>query len=98
MTRRAVQMLVVIVAGVALALGAVGAYSYGRDYTLHRGFATVVQLPRAGIGRLLNVRFDSPALHRRAGYIVYLPPGYSSHRRYAVDSCCTGCRVNRGCS
>jgi enterochelin esterase-like enzyme len=68
-----------------LAVGALGVASYGRTYNLHRGFAPVVQLPRAGTGRLLDIRFRSAALHRRAGYMVYLPPGYSSARRYPVD-------------
>jgi S-formylglutathione hydrolase FrmB len=85
MSRRAAQMIAVAVACVAVALGAMGAYSYGRDYTLHRGFAMVVQLRRAGIGRLLNVRFHSTALHRRADYMVYLPPGYSPAKSYPVD-------------
>ena len=65
-------------------VGLFGAYGYGRDYNLHRGFAAVVPLPRAGTGRLLAVNYYSTALHRRAGYMVYLPPGYSSNRRYPV--------------
>jgi enterochelin esterase-like enzyme len=65
-------------------VGLFGAYGYGRDYYLHRGFAALVQLPRGGTGRLLAVNYYSTALHRRAGYMVYLPPGYSSHRRYPV--------------
>ena len=32
----------------------------------------------------LTVRFFSPALHRRADYVVYLPPGYSRRQRYPV--------------
>jgi enterochelin esterase-like enzyme len=64
--------------------GAVGAYGYAKDYSLHRGFATVPQLPRAGTGRLLQVSFYSPALHRRADYMVYLPPGYRTTQRYPV--------------
>ena len=68
-----------------LAAGALGAVSYGQAYNLHRGFAAVVQLPRAGTGRLLDIRFRSAALHRRAGYMVYLPPGYSPAKRYPVD-------------
>ena len=68
-----------------LAAGALGATGYGRDYNLHRGFATVVPLPRAGTGRLLDISFRSTALHRRADYMVYLPPGYRPGRRYPVD-------------
>jgi enterochelin esterase-like enzyme len=77
-----------IVAGLAattvLLLGGLGVYAYGQDYNLHRGFTTVVQLPRAGTGRLLNIGFRSAALHRRADYMVYLPPGYTPARRYPV--------------
>ncbi|HLJ03508.1 MAG TPA: alpha/beta hydrolase-fold protein [Solirubrobacteraceae bacterium] len=78
------RLCVVLAAAAVWTAGAVGAYSYGRDYNLHRGFATLVQLPRAGTGRLLDVRFYSPALRRMAGYTVYLPPGYSPARRYPV--------------
>ncbi len=64
--------------------GLLGAYSYGQDYYQHRGFATLVQLPRAGTGRLENVDFYSQALHRRADYLAYLPPGYDRAHRYPV--------------
>ena len=64
--------------------GLFGVYSYGRDYSLHRGFATLVQLRRAGTGRLESVRFYSEALHRTADYLVYLPPHYSPRHRYPV--------------
>jgi enterochelin esterase-like enzyme len=77
----------VLLAAAALALvvcGVAGAYSYGRDYYLHRGFATLANLPRAGTGRLLHVSFYSPSLHRQADYLVYLPPGYNPARRYPV--------------
>ena len=64
--------------------GLLGTYSYGQDYYLHRGFATVVQLPRAGTGQLLRVALYSRALHRKADYLVYLPPGYNPAQRYPV--------------
>jgi enterochelin esterase-like enzyme len=67
-----------------LTAGLVGAYSYGVAYSVHRGFESIVQLPRAGTGRLLQVDFTSSALHRKADYLVYLPPGYSKARRYPV--------------
>ena len=67
-----------------LLLGGVGVYAYGQDYSLHRGFASVVQLPRAGTGRLLNIQFRSGALNRQADYMVYLPPGYTPAKRYPV--------------
>jgi enterochelin esterase-like enzyme len=69
---------------VLIACGVAGAYSYGRDYYVHRGFATLANLPRAGRGRLLHVTFYSPSLHRQADYLVYLPPGYNVARRYPV--------------
>ena len=79
-------------------VGLFGAYGYGRDYYLHRGFAALVQLPRAGTGRLLAVNYYSTALHRRAGYMVYLPPGYSSIVATRSTTCSTGCPVSRRCS
>ncbi len=66
------------------AAGVAGAYSYGQNYYVHRGFATLVQLPRAGTGRLLRVSFFSRALNRQASYLAYLPPGYDPARRYPV--------------
>jgi len=65
------------------AVGLVGAYSYWESYYQHRGFQTVAFLPHAQRGHLETVRFYSAALHRRADYLVYLPPGYGqSTRRY----------------
>jgi enterochelin esterase-like enzyme len=84
MSRRLLRAAVVVAALSVIALGTMGAVGYGRDYDVHRGFARIVNLPRAGTGRLLNVPFFSPALHRRADYLVYLPPGYRSTRRYPV--------------
>ena len=70
-------------AGIGVA-GIAGAYSYGRNYDLHRGFAVPAQLRQAGRGKLLTVQFYSAALHRRADYLVYLPPSYSRRQRYPV--------------
>ena len=67
-----------------LMLGLIGAYSYGQAYSKHRGFISVAQLPRAGRGTLLSVNFYSPALRRRAFYLVYLPPGYTPAKHYPV--------------
>jgi enterochelin esterase-like enzyme len=79
--RRVISMAA---AATMMVAGLAGAYSYGRAYSQHRGFATVLQIPRAGTGRLLNVNFYSWALHRRAYYLVYLPPGYKASHRYPV--------------
>src|SRR6185437_12573926 len=84
MTRLLARVGAVLCAVALLAVGLAGAYSYGRNYDLHRGFSKLVQLPRAGTGRLEAVRFYSPALHRNAGYLVYLPPHYSPARHYPV--------------
>ena len=85
MRRRTLRRALAIVAVAALAgAGLVGAYSYGQAYNLHRGFAALVPFRRAGSGRLEAVRFYSPALHRDADYLVYLPPHYSPARRYPV--------------
>ncbi len=75
---------ILLVAVVVPVCGIFGAYGYARDYSLHRGFSTLVPLPRAGTGRLLNVRFYSRALRRNARYLVYLPPGYTAAKRYPV--------------
>ena len=84
MSRRLLHAGVAVAVLGVIAVGAMGAVGYGRDYYVHRGFAQLVNLPRAGTGRLLEVHFDSRALHRRADYLVYLPPGYSGKRRYPV--------------
>ncbi len=84
MRKLGVKTAILLAAGSVIVVGLLGAYSYGRDYYLHRGFVALVPLPRAGTGRLLAVNYYSAALHRRADYMVYLPPGYSSHRRYPV--------------
>lgn len=79
--RRVVSMAAATTMMVA---GLAGAYSYGQAYSQHRGFAMVLKIPRAGSGRLLNVNFYSRALHRRAYYLVYLPPGYKASNHYPV--------------
>jgi D-alanyl-D-alanine carboxypeptidase len=74
-------------AAIAVALvgaGLAGAYSYGRNYELHRGFAAPARVSHAGSGRLELVRFYSRALHRNADYLAYLPPHYTSRRHYPV--------------
>ncbi|HET6869055.1 MAG TPA: hypothetical protein VFH80_24300, partial [Solirubrobacteraceae bacterium] len=76
------RILLALIAAAIMVAGLSGAYSYGRDYSLHRGFTTLVQLRRAGTGRLESVSFYSRALHRNAGYLVYLPPDYSARHRY----------------
>ncbi len=76
-------LLTALVVGYAV-VGLIGALAYVEDYYLHRGFATPVRLARAPAGRLLTVHFYSPALHRRADYLVFLPGGYSPARRYPV--------------
>ena len=78
------RLLLSLLALALLIAGLAGAYSYGQAYSQHRGFVTIARLPRAGKGRLLNVNFYSPALHRRAYYLVYLPAGYAPTRHYPV--------------
>lgn len=84
MRRSARRIAIVLIAVTVTAAGMVGALSYARDYSVHRGFGTVVQFRRAGTGRLVKVRFFSPALRRTADYLAYLPPHYSVARRYPV--------------
>src|SRR2546421_8289550 len=78
------RLISVVIALTTMVVGLAGVYSYGQAYSQHRGFAVVVKTPRAGSGRLLNVNFYSRALHRRAFYLAYLPPGYNASRRYPV--------------
>ncbi len=71
-----------------LAVGGLGAYRYGENYWLYRGFAppkdaSFVRV--AGVERQITVA--SPALGgRRQQVVVFLPPGYGAHphRRYPV--------------
>jgi enterochelin esterase-like enzyme len=84
MRRLGVKTAILLAAASVTVVGLLGAYSYGRDYYLHRGFTALVPLPRAGTGHLLAVNYYSTALHRRADYMVYLPPGYSPRHRYPV--------------
>ena len=68
-----------------LLTGLLGGYSYWESYYQHRGFQTVAMVPHSHQGRLRDVPFYSPALHRQADYYVFLPPGYDpTHRRYPV--------------
>ncbi len=78
------RVLLALAVAVAAAVGLIGTYSYAQAYWQHRGFAPVRRLPHARIGRLLTVHFYSVALHRRADYLVYLPPGYTPAHRYPV--------------
>lgn len=84
MKRWALRVAIGLAAVAMTTVGLLGAVGYGRDYNLHRGFGTLVQLPRAGTGRLIKVDFYSPALARRTDYLAYLPPHYSPTRRYPV--------------
>jgi enterochelin esterase-like enzyme len=65
-------------------VGLVGLYSYLENYWVTRGFAAVKRHRGVRPGRLLWVRFYSPALERAADYLVYLPTGYDPARRYPV--------------
>ena len=84
MRHLALKLGAVVAAAAVVAAGLAGAYSYGRDYELHRGFTTLMQFRRAGSGRLEDVQFYSRVLDRSADYLVYLPPHYSPRRRYPV--------------
>ena len=74
--------------GLFLAVGAVGAYRYGHDYWLYRGFPAPKDpafVKQTGTAQEISVR--SPALGGRSQPVeIYLPPGYASSplRRYPV--------------
>src|SRR6478609_6630860 len=78
------RTLGVLTACAAITVGLLGAYGYGQAYSQHRGFGQIRRLPHARSGRLVAVHFFSRALHRRADYLAYLPPGYSRTRHYPV--------------
>ncbi|MHB1834835.1 MAG: alpha/beta hydrolase [Solirubrobacteraceae bacterium] len=81
--RRAPVVAAVVVA--LTAVGLVGAYRYWESYYVSRGFAPVAYVPHARPGRLETVWYYSQALHRRADYLIDLPPGYDPARhRYPV--------------
>jgi enterochelin esterase-like enzyme/drug/metabolite transporter (DMT)-like permease len=76
---------VVVLALAVTAIGGWGVYRYWESYYQHRGFEPVAYLKHARRGRLETVHFYSTALHRKADYVVYLPPGYGRvPRRYPV--------------
>jgi len=79
--RRTISLVVALTTTV---VGLIGAWSYGQAYSQHRGFEVVLKIARAGTGRLLNIDYYSSALHRRAYYLVYLPPGYTASKHYPV--------------
>jgi enterochelin esterase-like enzyme len=73
-------VLLLLCVGWAL-VGGFGSWSYAHDYYVYRGFprpSEVAGIPR---GRLVHVRFFSPALGARRYYFAYLPPGYAAAAR-----------------
>jgi S-formylglutathione hydrolase FrmB len=73
------RRIVAILAALGLiAAGWYGAWSYGHDYYLYRGFAPPHNPPGVPAGRLVTERFHSPALHGERSYRIYLPHGYSA--------------------
>jgi enterochelin esterase-like enzyme len=84
--RRLAVTAAVALTGLALSItGLAGAYSYWESYYVHRGFAPVALVHGAHRGKLERIAFYSPALHRTADYLAYLPPGYRAGQRYPVD-------------
>ncbi len=60
-----------------LVVGGLGVWAYGHDYYRYRGFGAPRDPAGVAPGRLITVRFFSPALRARRAYDVYLPPGYT---------------------
>jgi enterochelin esterase-like enzyme len=83
--RRAAVLLIAVA---WIATGIQGAFSYGRAYDQYRGFEPPKDPPGVTPGRLVLVKFYSPALHQPRSFKVYLPPGYaadaSAGRRFPV--------------
>jgi enterochelin esterase-like enzyme len=71
------------IAAAWLAVGLVGVQQYVHHYWVYRGFPPPVTPAGVPAGRVFKRSFFSPALGRRAEYLVYEPPGYGSGgRRY----------------
>jgi enterochelin esterase-like enzyme len=81
---RPAPLLVAAVSAAVVWLG-VGLYGLARyvvNYERYRGFAPPARIAtNMPAGRVVDVRFFSPALGRRASYILYLPPGYAAAAR-----------------
>ncbi len=60
-----------------LGLGGYGAFLYGHNYYVFRGFSPPVDPRGVAPGRLVATRFFSGAMGRRRSYDIYLPPGYA---------------------
>jgi enterochelin esterase-like enzyme len=75
---------VVLVAAAWLVGGISAAYAYVHDYWVRRGFPALATPVGVARGTLRTVRFYSPAVRRQSRYLVYLPPGYGSGKRFGV--------------
>jgi enterochelin esterase-like enzyme len=72
------RALGVVLAVAWLGFGGYGAFSYGHDYYVYRGFGPPHHPPGVRSGRLVRVPFRSAALHARRSYDAYVPPGYAA--------------------
>jgi S-formylglutathione hydrolase FrmB len=70
--------LLVVLALVWVAIGIHGTLSYGNGYLTYRGFPPPKDPPGVPRGRLVRFKVYSPALNRRQGILVYLPPRYKA--------------------
>jgi enterochelin esterase-like enzyme len=74
--------LLAALAAAFVGVGLWGAWSYGHDYYLFRGFPPPRDPPGIPHARLVRVRFFSPALGTRRSYDIYLPAGYDAASRH----------------
>lgn len=79
-----IRVLLGVVAATWVVAGLVGVYSYANNYWLTRGFPEVKRIRGLHAGRERWIRFYSRALGFATDYLVYLPAGYHSTRRYPV--------------
>jgi S-formylglutathione hydrolase FrmB len=75
------RTLTTTLAAAWLAAGLYGAWAYGHDYILYRGFAPPRDPQGIAPGRLVVRHFHSAALGRKDQYAVYEPPGYAAAAR-----------------
>jgi enterochelin esterase-like enzyme len=61
-----------------LGAGIYGVTSYGHNYYRFRGFPAPRTPRGVPAGKVVKVKFFSPALGKERSYLIYLPPGYSA--------------------
>jgi enterochelin esterase-like enzyme len=72
------RLVTLILASAVLAGGVFGAWAYGHNYYLYRGYSPPHHPAGVAPGKLVGEHFYSTALHSQRSYKVLLPPGYAA--------------------